>query len=183
MNLPNKLTILRIILIPIMVVLYYIDALEVEAFMGITWKFLLMVSVFIIASLTDFLDGYLARKLDLVTTFGKFMDPLADKILVMAALLLLADAGLVWAWLVIVILSREFIVSGIRLVAVSEGKVIAASNLGKYKTATTMIAIILLFIAPLAVIGHYIMILALILTVVSGYDYLVKNIGIILKTK
>lgn len=183
MNLPNKLTMLRIILIPIMVVLYYINALDVEAFAGISWKFLLIVIIFIIASLTDFLDGYLARKLNLVTTFGKFIDPLADKLLVMAALLLLADSGLVWSWLVIVILSREFIVSGIRLVAVSEGKVIAASNLGKYKTASTMVAIILLFISPLYLIGHYLMIVALVLTVVSGYDYLVKNLSIILNSK
>lgn len=183
MNLPNKLTMLRIILIPVMVVLYYIDALDVDAFAGITWKYLLIVSVFMIASITDFLDGYLARKLNLVTVFGKFIDPLADKLLVMAALLMLADAGLVWMWLVVVILSREFIVSGIRLVAVSEGKVIAASNLGKYKTASTMVAIILLFISPLYLVGHYLMIVALILTVVSGYDYLVKNLGIILKSK
>ncbi len=183
MNLPNKLTLLRIILIPVMVVLYYIDALDTIAFMGISFKYLLIVIIFMIASFTDFLDGYLARKLDLVTTFGKFIDPLADKLLVMAALLLLADAGLVWTWLVIVILSREFIVSGIRLVAVSEGKVIAASNLGKYKTASTMIAIILLFISPLYIIGHYLIILALALTVISGYDYLVKNLSIILKSK
>jgi len=183
MNLPNKLTLLRIILIPVMVVLYYIDALDTIAFMGISFKYLFIVIIFMIASFTDFLDGYLARKLDLVTTFGKFIDPLADKLLVMAALLLLADAGLVWTWLVIVILSREFIVSGIRLVAVSEGKVIAASNLGKYKTASTMIAIILLFISPLYIIGHYLIILALALTVISGYDYLVKNLSIILKSK
>lgn len=183
MNLPNKLTMLRIILIPIMVVAYYINALEVEAFWGISWKYFIIVLVFIIASLTDFLDGYLARKLNLVTTFGKFIDPLADKLLVMAALLLLADAGLVWSWLVIVILAREFIVSGIRLVAISEGKVIAAGNLGKYKTASTMVAIIFMFISPLYIIGYWIMILALVLTVVSGYDYLVKNLDVILKSK
>lgn len=183
MNLPNKLTMLRIILIPIMVVVYYMNSLDVEAFMGISVKYLIIVGVFIIASLTDFLDGYLARKLNLVTTFGKFIDPLADKLLVMAALLLLADAGLVWSWLVIVILAREFIVSGIRLVAVSEGKVIAASNLGKYKTASTMVAIILLFISPLYIFGHWLMIVSLVLTVVSGYDYLVKNLSIILQSK
>jgi len=183
MNLPNKLTLLRIILIPVMVVLYYIKALDYEVFMGISMQYILIVAIFIIASITDFFDGYLARKLNLVTTFGKFMDPLADKLLVMAALLLLAEAGLVWTWLVIVILSREFIVSGIRLVAVSEGKVIAASKLGKYKTSVTMIAIILLFINPLFLIGHYLMMVALVLTIVSGYDYLVKNLSIILNSK
>lgn len=183
MNLPNKLTMLRVIMIPIMVVIYYIDALDYIVFMDISMKFLLIVAVFIIASVTDFFDGYLARKLNLVTTFGKFADPLADKLLVMAALLILAESGLVWTWLVIVILSREFIVSGIRLVAVSEGKVIAASKLGKYKTSVTMIAIILLFISPLQIAGHYLMILALVLTIVSGYDYLVKNLNIILNSK
>ncbi len=183
MNLPNKLTIFRVLLIPVMVVLYYIDALDAIAFLGITWKFFWMIIVFAIASLTDFLDGYIARKYDLVTTFGKFMDPLADKILVMAALLLLQDAGLVAPWIVIIILSREFIVSGVRLVAVSEGKVIAAGNLGKYKTATTMVAIILLMISPVEVVGQYLMYLALILTVISGYEYVRKNLDIILSSK
>ncbi len=183
MNLPNKLTIFRVLLIPVMVVLYYIDALDTVALLGITWKYLWMLIVFSVASLTDFLDGYIARKNDLVTTFGKFMDPLADKILVMAALLLLQDAGLVALWIVIIILAREFIVSGVRLVAVSEGKVISAGNLGKYKTATTMIAIILLMISPLVVVGEYLMYVALILTVVSGYEYVQKNLDIILSSK
>lgn len=182
MNLPNKLTMLRIFLIPVMVIIYYLPLTQVVAF-DTSLKSLLIVFIFALASITDFFDGYFARKFNLITTFGKFIDPLADKLLVSAALLLLVDAGLVSTWIVIVILSREFIVSGIRLVAVSEGKVIAASNLGKYKTFSTMVAIILLFISPLYLIGHYLIIVALVLTIISGFDYLYKNKNIILASK
>lgn len=202
MNLPNKLTLLRIILIPIMVIIAYIRPLaEIDLFLDVTLANFLMVLIFVIASLTDFLDGYLARKLNQVTTFGKFADPLADKILVMAALLLLMSQNVVHAWVIIIILAREFIVTGIRLLAVEGGKVIAASKLGKYKTATTMIAIIVLFFHeigasvgiidgtefdfnnPIFFVGNILMYIALILTVVSGLDYFIKNRKIIFESK
>ncbi|XMB85125.1 CDP-diacylglycerol--glycerol-3-phosphate 3-phosphatidyltransferase [Mycoplasmatota bacterium WC44] len=183
MNLPNRLTMLRILFIPVIVIIYYIPSLDKELFFGTSAKYLLIVLIFALASITDFLDGYFARKLNLITTFGKFIDPLADKLLVSAALLLLVDAELVSTWIVIVILSREFIVSGIRLIASIEGKVIAAGKLGKYKTFSTMIAIMLLFISPLYMFGHYLMILALVLTILSGYDYVYKNKEIILSSK
>ena len=142
--------------------------------------------LFIIASFTDFLDGYIARKYNLVTTFGKFIDPLADKLLVMAALLLLNDFGIIPIWITIVILSREFIVTGIRLVAVGAGKVIAASNLGKYKTASTMIALVILLFAPLypdlEFYGLVILYIGLALTVISGIDYFIKNKEIIMES-
>ena len=135
------------------------------------------------ASITDFLDGYIARKYKLVTTFGKFIDPLADKLLVMTALLLLTVDGIIPVWIVITILSREFIVTGIRLVAASVGKVIAAGKLGKYKTATTMIALVLLLMYRFDKIfetsGMILLYIGLALTVISGIEYFYKNRHII----
>ena len=179
MNLPNKLSLFRVVLVPVLVVVYYLgsrsDILTVEP---IIWDYLLA-PIFIVASLTDFLDGYLARRMNLVTVFGKFIDPLADKLIVMAALLILNDAGLVPVWITVVILSREFIVTGIRLVAVGEGKVIAASNLGKYKTASTMVALVIMLLVPFhdlfAEIGLYVLYLGTLLTIISGLDYFIKN--------
>ena len=170
MNLPNKLSFMRVLLVPVLVVAYYIG----------TDVFLMMLApIFVVASLTDFLDGYIARKYNLVTTFGKFIDPLADKLIVMAALLVLNGIGLVPIWITVVILSREFIVTGVRLVAVGAGNVIAASKLGKLKTASTMVALTLLLLFPyselLADIGIYILYLGVLLTIVSGIDYFVKN--------
>ncbi len=192
MTLPNKLTILRILLIPIMIILYYITPLqEIEVINTLSLANLLACLVFIIASLTDFLDGHIARKNNLVTTFGKFADPLADKILVMAAMILLMDQTInpnyaIEPWIIIVILSREFIVSGIRLVAVENGKVIAASKLGKYKTASTMIALIVVFlenmISGMEVVGMILIYIALALTIISGIDYFWKNKNIILES-
>lgn len=202
MNLPNKLTMLRILLIPIMVVFAYISPLqEIDVFLDVTLANFLMVIIFVVASLTDFLDGYLARKYDQVTTFGKFADPLADKLLVMAALIILMNQEVVSGWLVIIIIAREFIVTGIRLLAVEGGKVIAASKLGKYKTATTMVAIIILFFHevgasvgiingtefdlnnPIFFVGNIIMYIALVLTILSGVDYFIKNRKIIFESK
>ncbi len=184
MNLPNKLTLLRMALIPVLIALYLLMD-EIGQL-----SYLLMGIVFVVASFTDYLDGYLARKNDIVTTFGKFMDPLADKLLVMSALIILSDmaakeilAGL-WMpfWIVIIILAREFIVTSVRLVAVGEGKIIAASKLGKYKTALTMVAIIwYLFLIPyvtvsaISIIGIILMAGATFMTLLSGLDYLVKN--------
>lgn len=181
MNLPNKLSMFRVILVPVLVVFYY---LYVELSNDLFAYFL--APIFIVASLTDFLDGYIARSRNLVTVFEKFIDPLADKLIVMAALIILNALGHIPIWVTIVILSREFIVTGIRLVAVGEGKVIAASKLGKYKTASTMVGLVLMLLFPyLAVltdIGLWIVYLGTVLTVVSGVDYFIKNKEIILKS-
>lgn len=145
MNLPNKLTIFRIILVPIMVIIPF---LGIEGkYLGIPINYLLVDLIFIIASLTDKLDGYLARKNNQITTFGKFLDPLADKILVLAAMVMLVEMEKLPSWIPIIVLAREFMVSGYRLIAVEKGgKVIAASKWGKLKTITQMGAIILAFL-------------------------------------
>lgn len=188
MNLPNKLTLFRIILVPIMVIIPFFG-LTNQAF-GIPLTWLLVDLIFILASLTDKLDGYLARSRNQVTTFGKFLDPLADKILVLAAMLMLVEDGRLPAWIPIIVLAREFMVSGYRLVAVEKGgKVIAASKWGKLKTVTQMIAIVLAFLDihafgecftghliggdfVLNVVVTMLMILQVVATIFSGYDYL-----------
>ena len=145
MNLPNKLTIFRIILVPIMVIIPFIG-IEGDLW-GIPISYLLIDLVFVLASITDKLDGYIARSKNQVTAFGKFLDPLADKILVLAAMLMLVEMNKLPAWIPIIVLAREFLVSGYRLIAVEQGgKVIAASKWGKLKTVTQMIAIILAFL-------------------------------------
>lgn len=149
MNLANKLTVLRMILVPIFVIIGYLGTLGVITgeWIGIPVAYVLMNIIFIIASITDKLDGYIARTRNQVTTFGKFLDPLADKILVLTALVMLVEYGKIPAWIPVIVLAREFLVSGYRLVAVEKGgKVIAASIWGKLKTVTQMIAIILVFI-------------------------------------
>lgn len=145
MNLPNKLTILRILLVPVMVIIPF---LGIEgAILNIPISYLIMDFIFIIASITDKLDGSIARSRNLITNFGKFLDPIADKILVLAAMLILVEARNLPAWIPIIVLTREFVVSAYRLIAVEHGgKVIAASKWGKLKTVTQMIAIILAFI-------------------------------------
>ena len=145
MNLPNKLTIFRIILVPILVIIPLIGINQEWYGIPITW--ILVDIVFIIASITDKLDGYIARSRNQVTTFGKFLDPLADKILVLSAMLLIVEDGRLPAWIPIIVLAREFVVSGYRLIAVEKGGiVIAASKWGKLKTVTQMMAIILAFV-------------------------------------
>ena len=142
MNLANKLTIFRIILVPVMAIIPYLN-LKGD-FLGLPLTYFFMELIFIVASITDKLDGYIARSRNQVTTFGKFLDPLADKILVLTAMVLLVELGKIPAWIPIIVLAREFIVSGYRLVAVEKGgQVIAASIWGKLKTVTQMIAIIL----------------------------------------
>ena len=142
LNLANKLTIFRIILVPIMAIIPYLN-LKGD-FLGMPMMYFLMELIFIIASITDKLDGYIARSRNQVTTFGKFLDPLADKILVLTAMVLLVELGKIPAWIPVIVLAREFLVSGYRLIAVEKGgKVIAASIWGKLKTVTQMIAIIL----------------------------------------
>ena len=171
MNLPNKLTVLRVILIPFFVAAVLFDEGDSQMFRY------LAASIFIVASLTDLLDGKIARKYNLVTNFGKFMDPLADKLLVCAALICLVELEQLPAWMVIVIVSREFIISGFRLVAAEQGIVIAASYWGKFKTTFQMIAIILM-IVDLKVLNPVTWLctwIALILTVISLVDYIQKN--------
>lgn len=149
MNLANKLTIFRIILVPVLMLIPIIDHLVgiPGEFLEVPTAFWIMNIIFIIASITDKLDGYIARSRNQVTTFGKFLDPLADKILVISALIILVEYGKIPSWIPIIVLAREFIVSGYRLVAVEKGgKVIAASIWGKLKTVTQMIAIILAFV-------------------------------------
>ncbi|MCI8830516.1 MAG: CDP-diacylglycerol--glycerol-3-phosphate 3-phosphatidyltransferase [Lachnospiraceae bacterium] len=171
MNLPNKLTILRVILIP-----FFVAALMIQGGANETMRIVAAV-IFIVASLTDLLDGKIARKYNLVTNFGKFMDPLADKLLVCSALICFIELHQIPAWMVIIIISREFIISGFRLVASDNGVVIAASYWGKFKTTFQMIAIVLmiLHIPALELLTQICIWIALILTIVSLVDYLVKN--------
>ena len=188
MNLPNKLTILRIILVPIMVIIPYLN-IKGEI-LGIPITFLIIDLIFIIASITDKLDGSIARSRNLVTTFGKFLDPIADKILVLTALMILVDWGKIPVWIPVIVLFREFIVSGYRLIASQNGgKVIAASVWGKLKTVTQMIAIILAYIDVgvffecfkggltggrliINFLATIMMLISVVATIFSGIDYL-----------
>ena len=171
MNLPNKLTVLRVCMIPFFVVMLLLNGGENQTYRYIA------AAIFIIASLTDMLDGKIARKYNLVTNFGKFMDPLADKLLVCSALICLVDLKQLPAWMVIVIISREFFISGFRLVASDNGFVIAASYWGKFKTTFQMISVILLIvrIPALTVLTQICVWTALVLTVISLVDYIAKN--------
>lgn len=192
MNLPNKLTVLRMIMVPFFVVFLLLSS-------KVQWFKWIALVIFVAASLTDMLDGKIARKYNLITNFGKFMDPLADKLLVCAALICLTDLNMVPSWITIIIISREFIVSGFRLIAAEKGIVIAAGKSGKWKTAITMVMICFMlcvvnehgfvkytvynasmdaFYPAYWVfygIGFVLMIAALVLTIVSMVDYLVKN--------
>jgi CDP-diacylglycerol--glycerol-3-phosphate 3-phosphatidyltransferase len=171
MNLPNKLTILRVCMIPFFVFFALYD-------FGSNIGNYIALAIFVVASITDWLDGYIARRDNLVTNFGKFMDPLADKLLVCAALVCLIQTNRLHSVVVIIIISREFIISGFRLIAADNGIVIAASYWGKFKTVSQMIMIILLignFGGFFIILEYIFVILALILTIVSLVDYLVKN--------
>lgn len=190
MNLPNKLTIFRVILVPIMVIIPFFN-IKGE-WLGIPITYWIINIIFVIASLTDKLDGYIARSKNQITTFGKFLDPIADKILVLAAMLMLVEMNKLPAWIPIIVITREFIVSGYRLVAVTKGgEVIAASIWGKIKTVTQMLAIILAFLdiyefgaflstsltgysLILNIASTTIMFISVIATIFSGCDY-VKN--------
>jgi len=176
MNLPNKLTLFRVILIPFFV-FFMLFPFNGEQCQGI-YKWVALV-IFVVASLTDLADGKIARKYNLVTNFGKFMDPLADKLLVCSALICLTGIDRLPAWITIIIVAREFVISGLRLIASDNGVVIAASMWGKYKTTFQMIMVIMMivdfqfFIMPL--LGQIVMWIAVVLTIVSLVDYLVKN--------
>lgn len=168
MNTPNKLTLMRTLMVPIFVLCMYMDFNNSRIVATI---------IFAIASFTDFLDGYLARRDNLVTNFGKFADPLADKILVCSAMIMLVSSGEMPALGVIIIIAREFTITGFRIIAASENITIAASPLGKFKTVTQLISNILLLtgIESLRPIGMGIFYLAVVFTVISGADYLIKN--------
>ena len=177
MNLPNKLTMFRVILIPFFVLFMLVDITNVDKWIAL--------AIFIVASLTDLLDGKIARKYNLVTNFGKFMDPLADKLLVCSALICLVEMAKLPAWMVIIIIAREFIISGFRLIAADNGVVIAASYWGKFKTTFQMVMICLLIadIEAIQVLTTVIVWIALLLTVISLIDYLVKNKAVMKETK
>ena len=172
MNLPNKLTLFRVILIP-----FFVFFLLAPYFTG--YGNYIAVAVFIVASITDFLDGHIARKRNLVTNFGKFMDPLADKLLVCSALICLIELDRLPAWIVIIIIAREFIISGFRLIASDNGVLIAASYWGKFKTTFQMLMVIVLILdIPHPVfywLGVILTYVSLALTVISLIDYIVKN--------
>ena len=196
MNLANKLTVFRIILVPIMAIIPYLN-LQGD-FYGLPYTYFWMELIFIVASITDKLDGYIARSRNQVTTFGKFLDPLADKILVLTAMVLLVQLGKIPAWIPIVVLAREFLVSGYRLLEAEKGgKVIAASIWGKLKTVTQMFALIFIMFDPnpfaecfrgtisgadfvLNIISTVLLLISVIATIFSGYDYM-KNMKDLLK--
>ena len=171
MNLPNKLTILRALLVPVFVFFMLFPAENDLLFR------LIAEVIFCLASFTDFLDGYIARKRKLVTNFGKFMDPLADKLLVCAALICMIPLSYLPAWYVIILISREFIISGFRLIAVEQNLVIAASYFGKFKTVSQMFMIILLIlqVPAFSLVTEILVYLSLALTIISLMDYLYKN--------
>lgn len=179
MNLPNKLTILRVILIP-----FFLVALMVDAIPYGKW---IAVGIFVIASFTDMLDGKIARKYNLITNFGKFMDPLADKLLVCSAMIALIELDRIPAWVVIIIIAREFIISGFRLVASDNGVVIAAGWWGKVKTVVQMVMIIFIMCdfggKVVGIVEDVLIYAALALTIISLIDYLVKNKGVLSDTK
>ncbi len=180
MNLPNKLTIFRIILIP-----FFVFFLLAPYFEG--YGNYIAVAIFIVASLTDLLDGKIARKYNLVTNFGKFMDPLADKLLVCSAMICLIELDSIPSWVVIIIISREFIISGFRLVASDNGVVIAASYWGKFKTTFQMLMVIVLILnikTPFFnYLGIILIVIATTLTIISLIDYIVKNKDVLKEQK
>lgn len=173
MNLPNKLTVLRVLMIPFFVFFILTD------YAGEASKWIAL-AIFIVASLTDLLDGHIARKNNLITNFGKFMDPLADKLLVCSAMICLTGKGELPIVVTLIVIAREFIISGFRLVASDNGVVIAASYWGKFKTTFQMVMVILMIadIEQIAIVTQIVMWIAVILTVISLVDYLIKNKGV-----
>ena len=177
MNLPNKLTVMRAFAVPVFVVLVLVPVNGVRCEGWCKWTAL---AVFIIAAFTDLFDGRIARKYKLVTNFGKFMDPLADKILVCSALICLVDLERIPSWIVIIIIAREFVISGIRLIAADDGVVIAASKWGKVKTVFQMIMVGFMIgnLPIFNILTQILMWIALALTIISMVDYIAKNIGL-----
>ncbi len=195
MNLPNKLTITRLILVAVFAVFAfpYPDVMENfidGTFFDIIRPYIALI-VYIVASITDAVDGHIARRDNLITDFGKFLDPIADKLLVSAALLALCNVSLMYLWAALIILAREFVVSGIRMLAASKGTVIAAGKLGKLKMIFQTIAIITILVAGIVptglwsgfgiiqeiiyILGNIVMVAAVLLTIISGVEYVIKN--------
>ena len=174
MNTANKLTMLRVALIPVFLILLYLR---------FPFHMYFALTVFILASVTDFVDGYIAHHYNQVTDFGKFMDPLADKCLVVAAMLWFVEIGQMPGWALLVVIIREFSVSGLRMVAADKGRVIAAGWSGKVKTASTMVCIVLMFL-PIAVwINHICVAVIVLTTIYSGVEYFMKNLDILAEVK
>ena len=175
MNLPNKLTVLRVILVP-----FFVFFLLGADWIGSFSPYIALI-IFIVASLTDMLDGKIARKYNLITNFGKFMDPLADKLLVCSALICFVDMHRMPTWVVLIVIAREFIISGFRLIAAENGRVIAAGIWGKAKTVVQMIMCILLImdVSALSVVTTIAIYAALILTIISLVDYIVHNLDVL----
>ena len=168
MNLPNKLTFIRLVLaVPF---IYFLQESNAEGFVYRMIAF----ALFVVASLTNFFDGYLARKYNLVTDFGKLMDPLADKILVISALVLFVELRYIPAWMSIIVIAREFLISGIRMLAAAKGEVIPAGKLGKYKTTSQMIVILIMIVVGNQWYNYYLMLIPIILTLWSGWEYTSK---------
>ena len=175
MNTANKLTLTRVVMIPIFLVVLYLD---------FAFNKYIALAIFILASITDFIDGYVARHYNQITDFGKFMDPLADKLLVVSAMLWFVEAGQMPAWTVLIVVAREFAVTGLRLVAVDNGRVIAAGWSGKVKTATTMVCICLMLLLPRFVELSAICVAVIVLTTIwSGVEYFMKNLDVLSEVK
>lgn len=177
MNLPNKLTFIRLVLaVP------FIYFLQESDHGGLTYRLIAFV-LFVAASLTDFFDGYIARKYNLITDFGKLMDPLADKILVISALVLFVELNYMPAWMSIIVIAREFLISGIRMLAAAKGEVIPAGKLGKYKTTSQMIVILIMILVGNQWYNFYLMMIPIVLTLWSGWEYTSKAKHYFLNTK
>lgn len=170
MNTANKLTLMRVLLIPVFLIVLYLS---------FPFHMLIALAIFVLASVTDFLDGYIARHYNQVTDFGKFMDPLADKVLVMAAMCWFVAVARMPAWALVIVLFREFAVTALRLIAVEGGKVIAAAWSGKVKTASTMVCIILMLLVHSWLLDIICVAVILVTTVYSGIEYFLKNKGVI----
>ncbi len=166
MNTANKLTLSRVVMIPLFLVVLYL---------GFPNSQYVALAIFILASITDFVDGYIARHCNQVTDFGKFMDPLADKLLVMAAMLWFVETGRFPAWALLIVIAREFAVTALRLIAVERGRVIAAAWSGKIKTASTMVGICVMFVFPTPVVDTVVMTVIVLTTLYSGVEYFIKN--------
>ena len=166
MNTANKLTLSRVVMIPLFLVVLYL---------GFPFSQYVALAIFILASVTDFVDGYIARHCNQVTDFGKFMDPLADKLLVMAAMLWFVESGRFPAWALLIVIAREFAVTALRLIAVERGRVIAAAWSGKVKIASTMVGICVMFLFPNPVLDAVVMAVIVLTTLYSGVEYFIKN--------
>ena len=170
MTLASKITLIRIAFIPLFIVFMYLSGGQTNVWM---W---LSLAVFIVASLTDFVDGYIARKFNQITDFGKFLDPLADKLLTISAMVMFCQWGVFPAWALVLVLTREFGVTGLRLVAVGKGNVIAAGFSGKVKTASTMIGLCVMMAFPAAELLNYFVVMVIVATTVySGVEYFIRN--------